>query len=121
MPVTTEREEKPAGRGRGWLWLPLGLLALALLVPVVLFVRPLRLTVGGHLLLTGVNPIPASALIRRRNRLFYSADTLLAPAGATFTLWRGPRYRVEGPVHTRGVLIIDRLYYVTWFKGRRLK
>ena len=123
MPVTAEREqEKPARRSRGWLWGPLGLLALVLLLLAVPLFRPVSGRPGGYVVLTGTERIPSGGLPTPR-RLFYSFDNPPPPAGvnAMTMLPDGRQYRLEGDQHARLVVIADRAYYVTWFKGRRVK
>jgi hypothetical protein len=110
-----ERQEK---RGRGAAVLAVFLLVLLLMLPVVPVLRPVKIQVGGTMVIVGTNGLPVGATGFPHPGL----DSRDLPRPSTYHGTRdmeGISYTVNGPLHFRTLRVGAWVYYLAWFRGRR--
>ena len=120
MPITAEQEhEKRARRGRGWLWVPLGWLALVLLLLAVPLVHPITCSAGGWVLAAGFGPYYHS--VKPIGDLVHIGQSQWVCH--VESAWGGKPYEVDDdyPLTVHQLPLVRNVYYVSWFKGRRLR
>ena len=123
MPITAEQSEEKPRRGRGWLWVSVLLVVLPVLsLLVVPLAHPITLRLGRPTLLVWAQP--ASAVKPRYRRPGVFSYDLAPPLGAggrnVLGTPDGKLHQAEGTAFLRGFVLGDRVYFLLWFKGRRV-